>query len=151
MEYNFTKASIAEALDHSSALLRESGMDSRSIIRLNYSIEETLMKYLPLTGEDSVFDLRSEKKPGSINIRISIPGASYNPIAAFNLKDSIDSAMSKMLRRIGVRPTWNYFKGSNELIFSVSTKKRSFSNPLLISITVIAVLALVLHLAITTK
>lgn len=121
--YTFAGSCIDQASEKVEAFLEQEKVTSKDVIRTKLMVEEALLNYRDLLGEEAGFGLECIKRFGRIRIELHIPGASLDPFASNGETD--DDILRGVLSGAGIIPNWQYKNGQNILVFSPKKKKPS--------------------------
>ena len=123
MVLQLTSDNIAIASRKATDFLRENHVDDKEVIRQEFSLEEVLTRYMAEFGSDAMFDLELGKRLGQLKIRITVKSPMMDPLAAAESPTLADSFMQNAMLRLGQLPAWQYRRGANFVLFTVSRKK----------------------------
>lgn len=135
----------SEAIDTSSTHLAatlEAVAGRREGLRLRLAVEDVLIHWRDVLGEDTVCTLRFCSRLGQRTIRLSAAGLSADPRLS-RTEDELDIAGNVVLEKLGLAPSFRYERGVNQVTFQLPSKKPNQ----LVWICLAAVLALLLGFA----
>lgn len=108
-------------MEEVSSFLRKYKVEQKEILRLTLALEDTLLNYRDVMGEDAYACLKCIHRFGRLRIELSVAGNSFNVFAAGE-----DEDFSRMLLAgIGMAPVWQYRNGQNIIVFTPGKKKPS--------------------------
>ena len=97
------------------------GTDRASRIRILISLEEILLNYQQILGQEAPFSLRCYSRLGQSRIELSVP--SDTPL---NFAQSQETEiLSRLISQMAVAPSWRYQNRCNQILFTPPKKPRS--------------------------
>ncbi len=145
MKIQMTNNNIDEALEAIDNYLSAKKHDRKELIKLRLRIEEALMKYKAVFGEDCRFEYKCGKTLGKSRIRLIVEGESLDPFAEPE-DDEYGVLMRAAFSGMGLRPIWKYSNGKNTVDFSIENLKFPDWLQLLITIGAGVLAGFLIHL-----
>lgn len=119
--YKLSGADIDETVDEIISFLGSVGVDKSLILRTRLAAEEILLNYQSHFGENGVFTLKTEKRMGSVNLILTVPGEQTDPFA---YADEQSALLTHVMSDMGYLPIWHYEGGQNTVTFSVKRPQK---------------------------
>ena len=126
-----TNEQIDISREEVTAFLEKAGTDHASVIRTAISVEEILLDYQSMPGEEATFSLRCRKVLGRPRIELQVFGREADPFAKESEENRI---LNHLLANMGRAPVWRYRGGANVITFMLPKKRRKPQTLLLASI-----------------
>ncbi len=137
-QLKLTNENIGMVSNASGEILSEWRVEAGNMIRVRLAVEETLLKYQEIFGEECVFSKKFSRRFHRIRLEFFLEGERFDPFA---MEDGSESEILRgLLANMGVLPVWQYKNGVNLIIFTPKKKKRSQMTSLFLSV-VLAFLA----------
>lgn len=146
-EYHLDARSIDQMSEQTESILKEVGLNSKSILRLRLSAETVMGIWAQYLGEDSVCKYRFGRIMGRSYIQFEVKGDSINPKEYQDELYQDVSDGSSILSAIGLLAQYDYKDGCNILKLSEPMGIASQLLPLALSILLAVVAGLILKLA----
>lgn len=127
-----TNENIAAAVKEIQNFFEQVNVSQRDRMRINLAVEEALLRWQDYFGAEKNFELQTRKWLGTSKVLIRIKGASYNPLVPDETDETaIFSAkvMQNLLAYEGVRTTYAYKNGCNEITTSSPKERRPIKLP----------------------
>ncbi len=121
--FAFSNACIDLASEQVAEFLSREKVTSKDILRTKLMVEEALLKYRDVLGEDANFSLACVRRLGRLRIELRVIGESLDPFACDTSSDH--DILRGVLSGAGIIPAWQYKNGQNILVFSPKKKKPS--------------------------
>lgn len=118
-----TNDNIASACEQADDFLRKNGADTKEIIRLRITLEETLLRFQEQLSPETKFSLKLGKRFGNFKICLNVPGAMADPFANNESMNNDEDYLRKALVRMGKLPIWRYSHGQNVVLITLSKKR----------------------------
>ena len=142
--YNFFLE--AEQIDTASEkiidYLTEIGLEHKEALRIQFSIEDILLKWQNRFGKMSNVQLSCYSRLGQQMITLKLDGDPYDPISKDDEDDQYGEWSQKLLSGLKTTPLYSYSHNLNIVTFKVMQKKRNSFLTLLISIAAAIVIGL---------
>ena len=121
--FTFNSSCIDLASKKIEEFLKCEKVTSKDIIRTKLMVEEALLRYRDVVGEEAGFRLECLKRFGRLRIELRVACDSLDPFASDTSSDN--DILRGVLSGAGIIPTWQYKNGENLLVFSPKKKKPS--------------------------
>ena len=118
-----TNDNIASVCEQADDFLRKNGADTKEIIRLRITLEETLLRFQEQLSPETKFSLKLGKRFGNFKICLNVPGAMADPFANNESMNNDEDYLRKALVRMGKLPIWRYSHGQNVVLITLSKKR----------------------------
>lgn len=142
-KYTLSSESIDAISECASVFLTSHDVNKKDMRRLCFTIEEALLKYRDISGENTIVTYRDTVLLGQPRIIIEVFGDSFNPFEI--IKDPGDLMMDSLLTGYTTStPAWKFKNFVNTLVF-YAQKETKIS--LLTKISIAIIIGLVLGLA----
>lgn len=139
-EYLLNAENIDEISSQAAQFLSDNGADKRDVTRLRLILEEVLLRYSNMLGEDACCNFKCQKKLGRAMISLSTPGISYNPLT--DTAEEGGELLYHLTAPLGTGPVWRYQQGCNRISYTLpKQRKLSFSAQMLLAMALAIVLA----------
>lgn len=125
-ENKLTNENINLTIQNMEEFLNQMSVNRRNVIRFKLMIEEILLTYQEIFGNECLYTYENIKRFSRPRILIKIKGESINP---FEYKDEENSMLQKMLVSVGLAPNWQYRNGFN--VITLSPEKEKKHSPIL--------------------
>ncbi len=119
-----TLQNINEICGEIKGFLNQQKIENKEIIRISFALEEALLNYRKVFGEEQKFSCSCSKKMGVTRIVIKVANRSYNPFECAE-NESADLIIRNLLSEMSVGPVWKYIQGYNSILVSIPRKKQS--------------------------
>ena len=119
--YTLNNPDIAAACGKLEADFAEHRISDQNGTRIRLSVEEILLKYAEYFGRDTEFDVKTEKRFGSLRTVLSIRCDSFDPIDSISEEEII---LQRMMESMECVPVWSFRNGINRIAFTVRTGSR---------------------------
>ena len=123
MREKLTNNGIMHACEEAEKYLKKRGCESKELLRIKFSIEDVLLCYQRLLGEEAEYILDTGAGFGRSKIRLTIPGEEADPFANTSSFYDEDVFIRNVLNQMGRLPRWYYKRGNNEIIYTTDKKK----------------------------
>lgn len=130
MKAALTNENIAKACEEVNSYFSNRKIESKDLLYIVFSVEETLLKYQKAFGSEAEFKLDIN----GLKIRVTVPGNPVYPFTSPEDRSDEDIFMQMALDRMGQRPYWRYKRGINEIRFALKRKRLPEGARLLITI-----------------
>lgn len=141
-----TNENIERACEEIESFLAKRGVERKERLRIRLGAEEALLNYQKAFGAEAEFRLDEGSSFGRGQIRLTVPGASFDPYASSELSSEEDALMQSVLIRMGKLPRWHFRRGENVVLFTSEKKRTPEWVRLVISIAAALVLGLLVRL-----
>ncbi len=146
MKYKFNEINIDAACAETDAFLERKKTVSKERIRTKFSMEEILLHYMSIFGNDAEFAVDYSGGLSKNKVRLTVPGESCDPFSKTGTESDEDMFMANMLTRMGQLPKWKYARGVNTIMFTLPKKTVPDWGKLLIAIVSAVVLGLAIRI-----
>ena len=146
MDYlKLTAENIDIVSDEIGRVLKERKYDSKKILSSKLMMEEVMLKYKDIFGEDIEFKLNISNRFKITQMTLVFKASeAYNPL---NENNESGTVIQSYLSIMGLSPYWNYRNGENTVLMNVKREKRfSMIQSLLFSVVLAIVIGLLLRL-----
>lgn len=121
--YKISNFNINAACEEAEQYLLSHKVESKTIIQVKFNIEEALLHYQKMLGEDAEFMMDSGNGIGRSRIRLIVPGPKFNPFIEAGTYFEEDVFIRNALNQMGRLPRLRYKNGANEIVFTAEKKK----------------------------
>lgn len=119
--FTITNENIEKAVETVSSFLGKNKVEKKDILRSTLALEDTLLNYRDVFGEETECNLKCISRLGRLRIELVVNGESHDIFASGDEEDF----SRKLMSGIGMAPVWQYKNGGNIVIFSPKKKKPS--------------------------
>lgn len=119
--FTIANENIEKAVETVSSFLEKNKVEKKDILRSALALEDTLLNYRDVFGEETQCNLKCISRFGRLRIELVVNGESHDIFAS----GDEDDFSRKLMSGIGMAPVWQYKNGGNIVIFSPKKKKRS--------------------------
>ena len=130
-QYTLSNSNIDQVCEKINELLISLNVERREALRTKLALEEVLLDYQAVLGEEKSFTIRCIKRFSVIRIEVSVAGEAFDPFSKAREEDEV---IRGLLAGIGLAPVWNYKNGKNRIVFSSKKKPLSDTVKILLSI-----------------
>lgn len=120
---HLTNKEIHSACEAAGEYLEGHGCDNKEQLRVKFGIEEVLLSYQNMFGDDAEFVMETGYRFGKCRIRLTIPGTAADPSADPGACSDEDAFIRNALNQMGKLPRWRYRRGVNTVMFSAGRGK----------------------------
>ena len=113
---------IARVTGAAQSELARAGIEERSCLCFQLSLEEILLLYRDRLGEGARLCLRFLAWNGDLRIRLTVDGASMDPFAQNS------EVLDRLYHRFNSAPEWRYEKGQNRICFVLTLHNTTLKN-----------------------
>lgn len=143
-KFQLTAEDIDRYVEQTGEMLTGEKLDAKDALRLQFILEETILKYRDALSEDAEASLRFSRFFGTFRISLKVKGESFDPFKEDDPSET--SVMGSLLTNSGsLNRSWKYRGGANLVTFT-ATKKRRMSHlvTILLGITIGALAGLLI-------
>lgn len=145
MKYKLNEINIDAVCEKADEYLVKKKTEPKDRIRTKLSIEEILLNYMGVFGNEAEFSIDFGGGFARNKIRLTVPGESLDPFNKKGVVSDEDRFMMDVLTRMGQRPKWRYVRGANTITFTPVIKRVPDWGRLLIAIVAAIVLGLIIR------
>ena len=143
-KFQLTAEDIDRYVEQTGEMLTGEKLDAKDALRLQFILEETILKFRDALSEDAEASLRFSRFFGTFRISLKVKGESFDPFKEDDPSET--SVMGSLLTNSGsLNRSWKYRGGANLVTFT-ATKKRRMSHlvTILLGITIGALAGLLI-------
>ena len=114
--YTLNNSDINTVCEKLDAVFAEHRVSGRNGTRIRLSAEEILLQYQGVFGQDTAFDVKCEKRFGSLRIVLTVCCDSFDPTDNIPEEEII---LRRMMESTECTPVWSFRNGVNKIAFTV--------------------------------